>query len=163
MPFVSKATGIQLAKMATKVMLGEKLKDLDPWSKRKEGFYSVKEAVFPFNRFPNVDVMLGPEMRSTGEVMGMDYTPGLAFMKAQLGAGIKLPLEGTVFISVKDRDKEAILPTARNFENLDSRFWLLAEPLTTSLKTESPPRRFLRLTKVARTLLTTSRTETSTF
>ena len=117
-PFVSKATGIQLAKMATKVMLGEKLKDLDPWSMRKEGFYSVKEAVFPFNRFPNVDVMLGPEMRSTGEVMGMDYTPGLAFMKAQLGAGIKLPMEGTVFISVKDRDKEAILPTARNFEKL---------------------------------------------
>ncbi|WP_432736674.1 carbamoyl-phosphate synthase large subunit [Maridesulfovibrio sp. FT414] len=120
-PFVSKATGIQLAKMATKVMLGEKLKDLDPWSKRKEGFYSVKEAVFPFNRFPNVDVKLGPEMRSTGEVMGMDYTPGLAFMKAQLGAGLKLPLEGTVFISVKDRDKEAIVPTARNFHELGFR------------------------------------------
>ncbi|CCO24738.1 carbamoyl-phosphate synthase large subunit [Maridesulfovibrio hydrothermalis] len=117
-PFVSKATGIQLAKMATRVMLGDKLKDLDPWSMRKGGFYSVKEAVFPFNKFPNVDVMLGPEMRSTGEVMGMDYTPGLAFMKAQLGAGLKLPLEGTVFISVKNRDKEGIVPTAKNFQEL---------------------------------------------
>ncbi len=117
-PFVSKATGIQLAKFATRVMLGEKLVDLDPWSQRKEGFYSVKEAVFPFNKFPNVDVKLGPEMRSTGEVMGMDVLPGLAFMKAQLGAGLKLPLDGTVFISVKDRDKEGIIPTAQIFKEL---------------------------------------------
>ena len=117
-PFVSKATGIQLAKLATRVMLGEKLADLDPWSQRKEGFYSVKEAVFPFNKFPNVDVKLGPEMRSTGEVMGMDVLPGLAFMKAQLGAGLRLPLEGTVFISVKDRDKEGIVPTAQIFKEL---------------------------------------------
>lgn len=117
-PFVSKATGVPLAKLATRVMLGEKVKDLKPWEMRKDGYYSVKEAVFPFNRFPDVDVILGPEMRSTGEVMGIDRKPGLAFMKAQLGGGQKLPLEGTVFISVRDKDKNAILPAARIFAHL---------------------------------------------
>lgn len=117
-PFVSKATGVPLAKLATRVMLGEKVRDIKPWRMRKQGYYAVKEAVFPFNRFPNVDVILGPEMRSTGEVMGIDRKPGLAFMKAQLAAGQKLPLEGTVFISVRDKDKNAILPTARVFAAL---------------------------------------------
>ncbi len=112
-PFVSKATGVPLAKLATMVIMGRKLKDLDPWSKRRSGYYSVKESVFPFNRFPGVDVLLGPEMRSTGEVMGVDESVGLAFMKSQLGAGQNLPLAGTVFISVSDDTKEDILPAAR--------------------------------------------------
>ncbi|MBF0480818.1 MAG: carbamoyl-phosphate synthase large subunit [Desulfovibrionaceae bacterium] len=109
-PFVSKATGVPLAKLATRVMLGEKIKDLDPWSKRRRGYLAVKESVFPFNRFAGVDVLLGPEMRSTGEVMGLDVSFGLAFMKSQLAAGQRLPLSGTVFISVNDQDKQAVLP-----------------------------------------------------
>jgi carbamoyl-phosphate synthase large subunit len=117
-PFVSKATGVPLAKLATRVMLGEKLADLDPWSMRKTGHVSVKEAVFPFNRFPGVDVLLGPEMRSTGEVMGMDDNFGLAYLKAQHAAGQKLPTSGTVFISVNDTDKEAALEPARVFAEL---------------------------------------------
>jgi carbamoyl-phosphate synthase large subunit len=120
-PFVSKATGVPLAKLATQVMLGAKLKDLDPWSMRRGGYYSVKESVFPFNRFPGVDVLLGPEMRSTGEVMGMDRSFGLAYMKAQLAAGLKLPNEGTVFISVNDKDKPAMLPVAKSFETMGFR------------------------------------------
>ncbi|WP_428568528.1 MAG: carbamoyl-phosphate synthase large subunit [Solidesulfovibrio sp. DCME] len=112
-PFVSKATGVPLAKLATNVIMGRKLADLDPWSQRKTGYYSVKESVFPFNRFPGVDVLLGPEMRSTGEVMGIDESVGLAFMKSQLGAGQKLPLEGTVFISVADDAKDDVLPAAQ--------------------------------------------------
>ena len=117
-PFVSKATGVPLAKLATKVMMGMKLKELDPWSERKGGYISVKESVFPFNRFPGVDVLLGPEMRSTGEVMGVDSNFGRAFMKSQLAAGQRLPLEGTVFISVNDRDKDSVLPVAKLFQEL---------------------------------------------
>ncbi len=112
-PFVSKATGVPLAKLATKVIMGARLKELDPWSRRKSGYYAVKESVFPFNRFPGVDVLLGPEMRSTGEVMGIDTSVGLAFMKSQLGAGQNLPLAGTVFISVADGAKDDVLPAAR--------------------------------------------------
>ncbi|MFW5488804.1 MAG: carbamoyl-phosphate synthase large subunit [Desulfovibrio sp.] len=117
-PFVSKATSVPLAKLATYVMLGKGVKELDPWSMRKSGYVAVKESVFPFNRFPGVDTLLGPEMRSTGEVMGVDTRFGLAFMKAQHAAGQKLPLEGTVFISVNDSDKKDILPTAMLFEEL---------------------------------------------
>ncbi len=117
-PFVSKATGVPLAKLATRVMLGEKLKDLNPWGMRKKGYVSVKESVFPFNRFPGVDILLGPEMRSTGEVMGIDESFGLAFMKGQLAAGQRLPREGTVFISVNNRDKALITPVARAFAEL---------------------------------------------
>ncbi|WP_457572622.1 carbamoyl-phosphate synthase large subunit [Desulfovulcanus sp.] len=117
-PFVSKATGVPLAKLATKIMLGKKLKDLDPWSMRKEGYYSVKEAVMPFNRFPGVDVLLGPEMRSTGEVMGIDKNVGLAYMKSQLGAGQILPSKGTVFISVNDRDKKESVFVAKIFDEI---------------------------------------------
>jgi carbamoyl-phosphate synthase large subunit len=120
-PFVSKATGVPLAKLATRVMLGEKVKDLDPWSKRKTGHVSVKESVFPFNKFPGVDVLLGPEMRSTGEVMGIDTSFGLAFMKSQQAAGQNLPTAGTVFISVNDRDKPGILEPARTFSELGFR------------------------------------------
>ena len=104
-PFVSKATGVPLPYLATQVMLGKSLDELDPWRMRKGGFTSVKEAVFPFNRFPGVDVILGPEMHSTGEVMGMGADFAEAFLKSQLAAGQKLPREGKVFLSVNDRDK----------------------------------------------------------
>ncbi len=117
-PFVSKATGVSLAKLATKVMLGRKLKELQPWSMRKHGYISVKESVLPFNRFPGVDILLGPEMRSTGEVMGIDETFGLAFMKSQLAAGQQLPTEGKVFISVNDHDKPEAVQLARQFSAL---------------------------------------------
>ncbi len=120
-PFVSKATGVPLAKLATRIMLGEKLKDLNPKAMRKKGHISVKESVFPFSRFPNVDVLLGPEMRSTGEVMGIDPSFGLAYMKAQLAAGQKLPLKGTVFMSVNDWDKSKIVLVARDFEAMGFR------------------------------------------
>ena len=122
-PFVSKATGVPLAKIATYVMMGYKLKDLDPWSKRKGGFISIKEAVLPFNRFPGVDVILGPEMRSTGEVMGIDISFGISFFKSQAGAGQILPTKGKVFISVNNRDKPKIVDVAKEF--LDLGFELL--------------------------------------
>ena len=120
-PFVSKATGVPLAKLATRVMLGEKIRDLKPWAMRKKGHVSVKESVFPFNRFPNVDVLLGPEMRSTGEVMGIDPSFGLAYMKAQLAAGQKLPTEGSVFLSVNDWDKAKVVLVAKDFEAMGFR------------------------------------------
>ncbi len=117
-PFVSKATGVPLAKIATYVMMGHKLKELTPWSNRKKGFISIKEAVLPFNRFPGVDVFLGPEMRSTGEVMGIDMSFGIAFFKSQAGAGQILPSQGKVFISVNDRDKPKIVDVAKGFVGL---------------------------------------------
>jgi len=121
-PFVSKATGVPWAKIATKVMLGKSLDEalgergLDdaPWPKH----VSVKEAVFPFNRFPGVDIILGPEMRSTGEVMGIDRTFAMAFAKSQMGAGLSLPVEGTVFISVNEHDKPLIAPIARQLAEM---------------------------------------------
>ncbi len=117
-PFVSKATGVPLAKLATKIMLGRTLADLGLTREVVPEHLSVKEAVMPFDRFPNVDTLLGPEMKSTGEVMGIDHDFGAAYAKAQLGAGQKLPSQGTVFISVMDADKRAIVDVAREFERL---------------------------------------------
>ncbi|MCS7144923.1 MAG: carbamoyl phosphate synthase large subunit, partial [Archaeoglobaceae archaeon] len=111
-PFVSKATGIPLAKLAAKLMMGVKLKDLG-LKEVKMKHLSVKESVFPFIKLPGVDPVLGPEMRSTGEVMGIDYNFGLAYYKAELAAGMKLPTEGNVLISVKDKDKPKIVPVAK--------------------------------------------------
>jgi len=111
-PFVAKAIGQPVAKIAARVMAGEKLSTFPPF-KRDLPYMAVKEAVFPFNRFPGVDPVLSPEMKSTGEVMGIDTDFATAFMKAQLGAGMKLPAGGTVFISVKSGDKPAILPAAQ--------------------------------------------------
>ena len=104
-PFVSKAIGVPLAKLAARIMIGRKLKDLGVVAEISPRHISVKEAVFPFNKFPGVDTLLGPEMKSTGEVMGIDSSFGLAFAKAQLGGGMRLPKSGRVFISVKDEDK----------------------------------------------------------
>jgi carbamoyl-phosphate synthase large subunit len=112
-PFVSKATGVPLAKLATKVMLGMKLEELGFTEEVEVHHWAVKEAVFPFDRFGNVDTLLGPEMKSTGEVMGMDDQLGMAFAKAQLAAGQALPVEGNVLISVRHPDKPAVLPVAR--------------------------------------------------
>ncbi|WP_302549006.1 carbamoyl-phosphate synthase large subunit [uncultured Desulfovibrio sp.] len=123
-PFVSKATGVPLPYLATQVMLGKTLEELDPWSLRKGGFVCVKEAVLPFQRFPGVDVILGPEMHSTGEVMGMGPSFGEAFLKSQLGAGQALPQGGRIFLSVNDRDKPYLPEVAQKFAELG--FQLLA-------------------------------------
>jgi carbamoyl-phosphate synthase large subunit len=117
-PFVSKATGVPLAKLATKIMMGNTLAELGFTSEQIPRHVSVKEAVLPFNRFPDVDTLLGPEMKSTGEVMGISDDFGSAYAKAQSAAGLKLPLNGTVFISVKDRDKSAALDIARQFAHM---------------------------------------------
>ena len=111
-PFVAKAIGAPIAKIAARVMAGEKLANL-PAIDRHIDYYAVKEAVFPFNRFPGVDPVLSPEMKSTGEVMGIDPDFTLAFAKSQLGAGTILPKTGAVFVSVKDTDKPVILPGVR--------------------------------------------------
>jgi len=112
-PFVSKATGVPLAKLATMVMLGKTLPELGLTEEVKVSHYAVKEAVFPFDRFENVDTLLGPEMKSTGEVMGMDVCLGLAFAKSQLAAGQKIPTEGNVLLSMRHSDKPAIVPIAK--------------------------------------------------
>ena len=117
-PFVSKAIGVPLAKLAAKVMTGRKLKDLGFTEEVIPEHFSVKEAVFPFVRFPGVDITLGPEMRSTGEVMGIDADLGLAYAKSQMAAGSPLPLSGNLFISVKDADKPAAVGLARQYVEL---------------------------------------------
>jgi carbamoyl-phosphate synthase large subunit len=111
-PFVAKAVGSPVAKIAARVMAGAKLKDL-PKINRTTNYMSVKEAVFPFNRFPGTDPVLSPEMKSTGEVMGIDADFATAFAKAQIGAGMVLPQGGTVFVSVKNTDKPHILEAVK--------------------------------------------------
>jgi len=117
-PFVSKAIGVPLAKLAAKVMAGEKLVDLGFTESIHPEHYSVKEAVFPFAKFPGIDISLGPEMKSTGEVMGIDADLGMAYAKAQMAASCALPLEGNIFISVKDPDKDAAVELAREFSEM---------------------------------------------
>ena len=117
-PFVSKATGIQWAKVAAKLMVGMKLKDLGIEKEIEIQHIAVKESVFPFNRFPGVDTILGPEMKSTGEVMGIAATFGEAFWKAQLGAGQNLPSQGNVLLSVKNKDKRNVAFIAKKLSDL---------------------------------------------
>lgn len=117
-PFVSKAIGVPLAKLAAKVMAGEKLVDLGFTAPITPEHYSVKEAVFPFAKFPGIDISLGPEMKSTGEVMGIDADLGMAYAKAQMAASSELPLEGNIFISVKDSDKDAAVELSREFSEM---------------------------------------------
>jgi carbamoyl-phosphate synthase large subunit len=118
-PFVSKATGIPLAKMATFVMLGKSLEELGlKGLKRRLKWSAVKESVFPFIKFPGADTILGPEMKSTGEVMGIDRSFEIAFYKSQIAASNNLPLEGNVFISVKDEDKKKVVEIAKGFEEM---------------------------------------------
>ncbi len=122
-PFVAKAIGLQIAKIAARVMAGETLAGFN-LKHRQLNHVAVKEAVFPFARFPGVDIILGPEMRSTGEVMGIDHDFDTAFAKSQLASGTSLPQKGTVFISVRDRDKASIAPAARKLAEMD--FTILA-------------------------------------
>jgi len=117
-PFVSKAIGVPLAKLATKVMAGMKLKDLGFTEELIPPYFSVKAPVFPFNKFPGSDITLGPEMRSTGEVMGIDAELGNAFVKAYQAAGLKLPKSGKIFVSVKNTDKRAVVSEARTLASL---------------------------------------------
>jgi carbamoyl-phosphate synthase large subunit len=120
-PYVSKATGVPLAKMAARIMTGEKLKDLGLTADLQVQHCFVKSPVFPFNKFLGVDSILGPEMKSTGEVMGVAESFGSAYAKAQLSAGVRLPRSGAVFVSVNDRDKGSLLPVARDLKELGFR------------------------------------------
>jgi len=132
-PFVAKAIGQPVAKIASRVMAGEKLADFEPF-KRDMPYMAVKEAVFPFARFPGADPILSPEMKSTGEVMGIDATFEAAFLKSQIGAGMSLPREGTVFVSVKATDKPVILPAVKHL--LDQGFDIVATGGTQSYLSE---------------------------
>jgi carbamoyl-phosphate synthase large subunit len=119
-PFVSKSINVPLAKIASLVMTGRKLKSIDfkKVDPTSLGYYSIKEAVLPFNRFPGVDTILGPEMKSTGEVMGIDSSFGVAFAKTQIATNQVFPTSGSVFISVNDKDKEAIIDIAKNLSEI---------------------------------------------
>jgi carbamoyl-phosphate synthase large subunit len=117
-PFVSKTIGVPLAKLASLIMVGKKLKDLGFTSEITPKFYSVKEAVLPFTRFYGVDILLGPEMKSTGEVMGIDTDLGIAYAKTQIAAGTTLPQKGNVFVSVRDSDKQHVINLARQLVDL---------------------------------------------
>ena len=118
-PFTSKAIGKPLAKLAAKVMAGNKLKDLNFTKEIIPSYWAVKESVFPFNRFQGQDILLSPEMKSTGEVMGLDADLGAAYAKSQMAAGVALPLEGQVFISVSDTHKNSAIELAKRFIDLD--------------------------------------------
>jgi carbamoyl-phosphate synthase large subunit len=117
-PFVSKAIGVPLAKMAARIMAGKKLRELGLSHEILPKHISVKEAVFPFNKFPGVDTLLGPEMKSTGEVMGIDTSFGIAFAKAQLGGGLRLPSSGRVFISVRAEDQASVTTIAQKLHRI---------------------------------------------
>jgi carbamoyl-phosphate synthase large subunit len=116
-PFVAKVIGMPVARIAARLMAGEKLADFN-LKKRKLGHVGVKESVFPFARFPGVDLILGPEMKSTGEVMGLDMSFDIAFAKSQIGGGTMLPRTGTVFVSMRDDDKPRILEAIKLLEKL---------------------------------------------
>jgi carbamoyl-phosphate synthase large subunit len=115
-PFVAKVIGKPIAKIASRIMAGESLESFG-LVEEKLNHIAIKEAVFPFNRFPGVDTVLGPEMKSTGEVIGLDTDYALAFAKSQMGSGSKVPREGTVFVSVRDDDKPLIVEPMRHLEN----------------------------------------------
>jgi carbamoyl-phosphate synthase large subunit len=117
-PFISKATGVPWAKVAAQLMVGKKLRELGIRGEVEIHHIAVKESVFPFNRFYGVDTVLGPEMKSTGEVMGIDTDFGLAFAKSQIGAGVRIPLKGRVFISVMNKDKRSIVFVAKKLVDL---------------------------------------------
>jgi len=122
-PFVSKAVGVPLAKVAARLMVGRRLRDIGFTEEIVPRHISVKEAVFPFIKFPGVDTVLGPEMKSTGEVMGIDWSFGVAFAKAQIAAGNDLPTRGTAFISVPDEEKQRAVPVARRFSEAGLHLW----------------------------------------
>jgi carbamoylphosphate synthase large subunit/REP element-mobilizing transposase RayT len=141
-PFVSKAIGVPLAKLAAKVMTGKSLRELGFTKEIVPKHFSVKEAVFPFLRYEGLDISLGPEMKSTGEVMGIDVDLGLAYAKSQMAAPPPLPKGGRVFVSVKDADKEAIIPVAREYLKLGF------EIVSTSGTAEALTKAKIKVTKV---------------
>ena len=116
-PFVSKAIGVPLAKVATSLMMGKTLKDFGLTQEIKIHHVAVKESVFPFLKIQEADTVLGPEMKSTGESIGIDENFGMAFYKSQLSAGMDLPKEGTIFMSVREQDKKKVQPIAEKAEN----------------------------------------------
>ncbi len=134
-PFVSKAIGVPLPKLAAKIMVGKTLKELGFTEEVIPRHHSVKEAVFPFSKFTGVDIILGPEMKSTGEVMGIDYDLGMAFAKSQMAAGGTLPTKGNVFISVKETDRPNVVRIAKGYADLG--FTLYATSGTGSVITEA--------------------------
>ena len=165
-PFVAKVTGVPSAKIAARIMAGESLASfgLKPQSFdfATATHIGVKEAVFPFARFGDkVDTVLGPEMKSTGEVMGIDRDYNLAFVKSQLGGGARLPKSGTVFVSVKDADKPRILEPSGSSPASGSGCWQPRAPSAISPRTASPPRGLTNSPKAGRTSSTPSRTATS--
>jgi len=117
-PFISKAVGEPLAKYATRLMAGQSLEEVGFTEQRTPNYYCVKKSIFPFDKFPGADIILGPAMKSTGEVMGTDPDVGCAFAKAEISASEEIPTEGTVFISVKDQDKEDVIPVAKKLDEL---------------------------------------------
>ena len=160
-PFVAKVIGTPIAKIAARIMAGEKLADFKLKPKQL-GHVGVKEAVFPFARFPGVDTVLGPEMRSTGEVMGLDRSFEVAFAKSQLGGGTRVPRKGTVFVSVRDerQDPHRRSGPAAALARLQGHGAPPA-PSASSPTTASRPRRSTRCWKAGRTSSTPSRTATS--
>jgi len=137
-PFVSKAIGVPLAKLATKAIVGRKLKDLGFTQEIIPRHVSVKESVFPFNRFPGVDVILGPEMKSTGEVMGIDKDFGRAYIKSQIAAGQNLPKKGNVFISVRNKDKQAVIFIAKKLHDMKFHIYATSGTATVLEKNNIP-------------------------
>jgi carbamoyl-phosphate synthase large subunit len=149
-PFVSKATGVSLAKLAAKVMLGHKLKDLGFTETIVPPHFSVKEAVFPWNRFPGIDIVLGPEMKSTGEVMGIDRDWGMAYAKSQISAFNPLPSSGNVFLSVSDRDKDRAVAIARDLASLGFTIYSTGGTHTRLSAEGIPSNRLFKLAEQAR-------------
>jgi carbamoyl-phosphate synthase large subunit len=149
-PFVSKATGVSLAKLAAKVMLGHKLKDLGFTETIVPPHFSVKEAVFPWNRFPGIDIVLGPEMKSTGEVMGIDRDWGMAYAKSQISAFNPLPTSGNVFLSVSDRDKDRAVAIARDLASLGFTIYSTGGTHTRLSAEGIPSNRLFKLAEQAR-------------
>jgi len=146
-PFVSKAIGVPLAKLAAKVMAGKTLKELGFTQEIRPQYWAVKESVFPFNRFQGQDILLSPEMRSTGEVMGLDADLGIAYAKSQMAAGGPLPLSGRVFISVSDAHKDGLAEVGKLFADLG--FELIATAGTAAVLEKSglKVRRVFKLTE----------------
>jgi carbamoyl-phosphate synthase large subunit len=149
-PFVSKATGVSLAKLAAKVMVGEKLKDLGYTETIIPPHFSVKEAVFPWNRFPGIDIVLGPEMKSTGEVMGIDADWGMAYAKSQISAFNPLPRSGNVFLSVSDRHKNRAVAVARDLAELGFKIYSTGGTHTRLLAEGIPSNRVYKVLEQAR-------------
>lgn len=146
-PFVSKAIGVPLAKMAAKIMTGKRLKELGLTQEIIPPYFSVKEAVFPFSKFPGSDIILGPEMRSTGEVMGLAADFGLAYVKAQMAAQPALPLKGKIFISVKDSDKKAVAQIASDYAKLGFELYATAGTARLIRETGAPVQELFKLSE----------------